>query len=145
MSSLLERFRKDSVGSANRVSDYVQKIGSRGDFRKIYGINAILNSWNNILLTPKRSYPNNPEYGSDLYKLVFEPLDEETVERIISEVAGTLSLYDDRATISDINVYRIQGEKGFTVDVIVDYEGSTDTLSVVITEQAFSGLLTVED
>ena len=145
MANLLDRFRKESVGSEDRISDYVQKIDPSGDFQRIYEINAILNSWNNILLTPKRSFPNDPEYGSDLYKLVFEPLDQEKSERIINETVSAIEENDNRAIIKDVNVKLMTNAKGFTIDIVVEYDGDTDVLSLALTEQVFSGLLTVGD
>lgn len=144
MANLLKRFQQESVGSVDRDFDYLPKIEAKGDFKRVEGINAIINSWNNILLTPKRSYPYDPEYGSDLYKLVFEPTDDETAQKIIDEVVLSIQLYDDRATINDIKVYLLRDRKGFSIDLFVEYEGQTDNLTLEISEQAFSGLLTTD-
>jgi phage baseplate assembly protein W len=144
MTNLLKRFQQESVGSDNRDFDYLPKIEPKGDFKRIEGINAIINSWNNILLTPKRSYPYDPEYGSNLYRLVFDPVDDETAQKIIDEVVLAIELYDDRATIDDIKIYRLRNGKGFSIDLFVEYEGETGNLSLEISEQAFSGLLTTE-
>ena len=65
-----EKFQNNVVGSRNRITDYVAVLSSAGDFSRVTNIQAILNSWNNILLTSTRTYVNNPEYGSNLYKYV---------------------------------------------------------------------------
>lgn len=144
MANLLDRFRKDVIGSQEVDADYLPKIGSSGDFERIKNLDAIINSWNNILLTPKRSYPYDPLYGSDLYKLIFDPVDEETAERIEDEVVGALQFYDNRANIESTNISFLRNGKGFTIDIIVNYKGEKGNLSVTINEQAFSGLLTAE-
>ena len=116
------------------------------DFERITDINTILNSWNNILLTPKGTYPFDPEYGSNLYKLIFEPLDDRTVEQIEREVVYTINRYDDRAEIEAVNITYLKGsEKGFNVDLEVNYNGETGNLSVALTERLFSGFITTED
>lgn len=144
MANLLDRFRKDVIGSQEVDADYLPKIGSSGDFERIKNLDAIINSWNNILLTPRRSYPYDPLYGSDLYKLIFDPVDEETAERIEDEVVNALQFYDNRADIESSNITFLRNGKGFTIDIIVNYKGKKGSLSVTISEQAFSGLLTAE-
>ena len=79
MANLIDKFKKNVVGSGNKIADYTCKLSSSGEFKRISDLEAILNSWNNILLTPKRTYDHDPEYGSDLYKFVFEPSDEQVI------------------------------------------------------------------
>ena len=69
--NILERFQKNSVGSAGRLIDYTPVISSSGNFTILYDIDAILNSWNNILITPRGSMDHDPEYGSTLYLYLF--------------------------------------------------------------------------
>lgn len=144
MPNLLDRFRKNVVGAKEIDADYLPKIASSGDFERITNINAIINSWNNILLTPKRSYPYDPLYGSDLYKMIFEPADDVTAQRIEDEVVTALLINDDRAEIQDSEISFLKNGKGFVIDLIVNYKGETGSLSVTISEQAFSAFLTTE-
>jgi len=130
MANLLSRFNKEVIGSDQTIYDYVAKITASGDFKRVKNIDVIITSWNNILMTPRRTYIMDPDYGSDLHKVLFEPVDESTVERIKTEVESQLMLYDDRATIEDIEVTLNSTRKGFTVNILVGYEGDTSTLSV---------------
>lgn len=145
MSNVLKRFRSESVGTGETDIDYLPTISPAGDFTRTKDINAILNSWNNILLTPRRSYPYDPEYGSDLYKMVFEPLDDITAARIQDETVSAIRRYDDRADIESVNISFFKSGKGFTIDMIVNYDGETKNLSVTLTERTFSGFFTVEN
>ena len=137
MANLLDRFNKTVAGSESKLADYKSKISSVGDFKRISDIEVILSSWNNILLTPKRTYMFDPEYGSDLYKLVFEPADERTQEQITREVVNSLRKYDDRAIINDVRVSFLSNQKGFVVAVDVEYEGETSQLETVIDEDLY--------
>jgi len=130
MSNLLDRFKKQVVGSDFSIFDYVATVSSGGDFKRIINIDVIINSWNNILLTPRGTYLHDPEYGSDLHLLIFDPVDENTVEKIKTEIERRLYYYDDRATITDITVFLMPNGKGFSVDIEVTYEGDEKTLSV---------------
>ena len=115
MANLLSRFNQTVAGSDSKLGDYKSTIESKGDFKRIKGIEVIINSWNNILVTPKRSYMFDPEYGSNLYKMVFEPADDRTKQQIIQETVGSIRKYDDRAKISNIRVEFFPNLKGFTV------------------------------
>lgn len=141
MANLLDRFKVSVVGSDDTIRDYLPTIEAKGDFQSTTNLNVIINSWKNILLTPRRSYPYDPEYGSDLYKMVFDPLDEITVQRIEDEVYITIQRYDNRAFIEDIDIKYLKLEKGVSLDIYVDYKGEKGLLSLILNEQLFSGLL----
>lgn len=132
MASPLELFQKNIIGSKGTIHDFIPFISSKGDFARVSGISAILASWNNILLTPIRSYTHNPEYGSELYKYAFEPADESTIRSIQNEIEYRISLFDDRAKINSIEVSFFKDGHGFIVDITFSYDGETDSLSLSI-------------
>jgi phage baseplate assembly protein W len=144
LANLLDRFKVSVIGSNDRIRDYLPNIGAKGDFQTTVDLNVIINSWRNILLTPRRNYPYDPEYGSDLYKMVFDPLDEITVQRIEDEVYGSIQRYDNRAFIDDIDIKYLKLEKGVSIDIYIDYKGDKGILSIILNEQIFSSLLTTE-
>ena len=65
MANLLDRFKTQVRGSDDRIYDYLPKVSSSGSWTRINDINVIINSWNNILMTPRKTFINDPEYGSD--------------------------------------------------------------------------------
>ena len=142
MANLLDRFNKEVIGSETLVHDYLPLISSIGDFKRINGLNVILNSWNNILLTPRGTYLHDPEFGSDLYKYVFEPSDDTTVEGVKREIADRIQMYDDRAIIEDIEVTIQNNGKRFDVMIYAKYQGETGTLDVKFDETTFADFLT---
>lgn len=130
MANLLDRFNKQVIGSSATIYDYLAKVIASGDFKRIRDIDVIISSWNNILLTARRTFLHDPQYGSDLHRMVFEPADDTTVERIKTEVEDRIKAYDDRATIEDIAVTLMSNGKGFSVKILVSYEGDTGSLSI---------------
>jgi len=130
MVTSLEKFKNNIIGSGNRISDYVPTVSSAGDFSKVTNIQVILNSWNNILLTPTRTYIANPEYGSNLYRYIFDPADGVTIEAIKDEIRYRLMLYDNRALLTNIEVSFMPDRHGFIVDIDMKYKN--DTASMVI-------------
>jgi len=130
MANLLSRFKKQVIGSDGRIYDYLPKITASGEFKRVKDIDVIVTSWNNILLTPKRTFLNDPEYGSDLHLMIFEPIDDSTIERIKQEIEESIGYYDDRAQITDITVTLMANGKGFSVEIHAEYDGEEGSLSV---------------
>ncbi len=137
MANLLNRFNESVTGSNTKIADYLSTVAVVGDFRRIRNLEVILNSWNNILITPRRSYQFDPEYGSNLYKLVFEPADDITLKKVIREVRSTLMRYDDRAIINDIAVVFFTNQKGFSLTIDVEYDGETKQLNTILDESTY--------
>jgi phage baseplate assembly protein W len=132
MATLMEQFQKNVIGSRGEISDYIPTISSKGDFTRVTGLSAILASWNNILLTPLRTYNYNPEYGSNLYKYAFEPGDDITKEAIVNEIIDRLMTYDDRAKVTNIEIQFMTDGHGFIVNIGLLYLGEEGRLVVNI-------------
>jgi phage baseplate assembly protein W len=145
MANLLTRFKKTVVGASGTIADYTTKIISSGDFRRIRDLEVIINSWNNILLTPRGSYVFDPEYGSNMYRLVFQPADERTVEEIRREVELSLIRYDDRAAINDISISFFRNLKGFNVSIEFEYEGVEGEVEIGFDKDQYTRFLEVTD
>jgi phage baseplate assembly protein W len=142
MTSYIGKFKRTVIGSEGRISDYIPKIIAKGDFKRINDLQVILNSWNNILMTPKGSYLLDPDYGSDIYKYIFEPADSKTVEGIQKETVGVLRLYDSRARIVDVSVTGLLNKKGYSIDIVAEYNGVSGSTSVIFDDTTFADFLT---
>ena len=138
MSNLLDRFRQEVTGSSNRLTDFLPKITSAGDFQQIVNLNVIIASWNNILITPRRTHLHDPEYGSDLHLMVFEPVDDQTIDTIKREIEYRIQRYDNRAGIEDIQVRLLLNRKGFEVDVYIDYQGEKGALNLKFDDSTYA-------
>ena len=141
MANILDKFNYTSVGSSGRIIDYNSKISPKGDFSKIFDLDAIITSWKNILITPKGSMDHDPEFGSNLYLFLFEPSDTNTSEAIKNDIVQSLATYDNRARIEKINVVFFKNKKGFNVNIIVDYNGSNTSLAVPIDENTYQNFI----
>jgi phage baseplate assembly protein W len=130
MANILQRFVKSTRGTDVQPHDYIPYISSIGDFKRIRNIDVILNSWNNILLTPLGSYIADPEFGSDLYKLIFEPADSGTVDAIKQEVQTRIENYDARGEILDIVVVLLPNGKGYNVNLQCEFKGERGEITV---------------
>lgn len=124
----------DNIGGKSKLGDYIPVISSSGDYKKISDLSVILNSWSNILSTPRGTYTNNPEYGSELYKCVFDQADNSTIEKIKNEIKVRISKYDNRALIKNIKVIFFSNLKGFIVEIEVKYNGEIGTIKLPFSE-----------
>lgn len=141
MPNILDKFRETTVGSSGRIMDYTCKLNPSGDFSKIYDINAILLSWNNILITQKGSYDHDPEFGSKLYSFIFEPADEATREGIKEEIIRSISTYDTRALIQKVTVDFLRNRKGFVVSIIAKYYGKQSEITITFDENVYQNYI----
>lgn len=141
MATLMEQFKKNVVGSRGDIVDFIDVVSSKGDFARVTNLSVILSSWHNILLTPIRTYNYNPDYGSELYKYAFDPADNITKEAIKNEIRDKLMTYDDRATITSINVDFMSDRHGFSVSIGLVYREEEGRLSVTIDGQRYLDIL----
>lgn len=72
----------------------------------VTGLDAIYQSINNILSTPKHTRLFNYEFGSELETLLFDIIDETTASKLFNEVVKAVSMWDNRIFIdySESNV-----------------------------------------
>ena len=81
--------------------------------------NAIKQSIKNLVLTQKGEKLFQPEIGSGVYELLFEPMDPFTADSIRDELINTLGQYEPRITILEVDVE--PNEDTNTFDVTVEY------------------------
>lgn len=136
MASLLDQFQKQVAGRTASIEDVLPVISSTGNFLKNQELQTVINSWRNILLTKKGTYMHDPEYGSEIYKYLYENADEQTAEDIKNEILVSLMKYDNRATINNIEVIFLTNRKGFAFNITATYQGETGNVNVILDENA---------
>tara|TARA_B100000575_G_scaffold294588_1_gene311823 strand:+ start:4262 stop:4681 length:420 start_codon:yes stop_codon:yes gene_type:complete len=81
--------------------------------------NAIKQAIKNLVLTQKGEKLFQPEIGSGVYELLFEPMDPFTADSIRDEIINTLGQYEPRITIQGVKVSPNEETNQF--DVTVEY------------------------
>jgi len=128
-------FQNKISGKVNEIYDYIPVIDGTGDLTRIEGINVLINSLRNLLLTPLGHYPFDPEYGSLLYKQLFEMADSITQQTIRYEIDTRVRRYDSRIKIDSVNVSYSNDKKTASVDVIIDRDGIKGTINTILSAQ----------
>lgn len=87
---------------------------------------AIKQSVISLLLTSKGERPFQPNLGSDIRNLLFEPLDTATAGQISRNIRDVLRSYEPRIRILDIEVIANYEQNGFDVELEFEIIGRED-------------------
>lgn len=88
----------------------------------VTSLDAIKNSIKNILLTPRGSLPGKPRFGSDLYKVVFQPLDPLALAISKNYVMEALTEYEDRIVVKKVDLRRDDAFNKLIIDIVFTYK-----------------------
>jgi len=86
----------DFDGEMTRQSD--------GDVKRITDYDSVKASVRNILQTSKGSRRMMPDFGASLEKFLFEPMDDNTSQRIGACILEELTFWEPRITIENVNI-----------------------------------------
>ena len=79
--------------------------------------NAIKQAIKNLVLTRPGEKHFQPEMGSEVYTLLFEPLDDFTAETIQDEIINTINGNKDRVSLEGVIVEVDEERNGFQVEI----------------------------
>lgn len=91
-----------------------------GDVGKALGATAVKNSLLSIIKTNHYERLFNPEFGSNIHKLLFEPMNDLTVVRIKSVVEKALTAFEPRANVLNVSVEAQEDKNRYKVSVLFD-------------------------
>lgn len=80
-------------------------------------LHAINNSIRNILMTRRGSVPGKPNFGSDLYKVIFSPLNALTEAVAKNYIEEALSEFEDRVNVINITFKRVEEYSRLTINI----------------------------
>ena len=77
----------------------------------------------NLLLTNKGEKLFNPDYGSNIRKFLFEPLDYATAAQVKRNIESTVLTYEPRVIIEDLRCIPNFNDNGFDVEMTYTLKG----------------------
>jgi phage baseplate assembly protein W len=99
-----------------------------GDLLKVTGVNSVVQSIVNLVMTNHYERPFHPEIGSNVRKLLFELADGVTANLIAEEIKDTLSNFEPRATILNVIVQAAtSGLEGYNITIVFQVAGGVAT------------------
>lgn len=95
----------------------------------VTGSKAINQSIKNILLTPKDSVPGKPDFGSEIHKIIFNPIDHITKSILSNFIRESLNKYEPRIIIQDTEIKEIPEYNRIVISIVYNYSinGLTNT------------------
>ena len=87
---------------------------------------AIKQAIQNLLLTNKGERLMNPEYGSDIRRYLFEPLDYGTANQITGNIKSTIDTFEPRISVLNLRALPNDDDNGFDVEMTYEIRGTDD-------------------
>lgn len=100
------------------------------DINKNVGVQAVINSVKNLLLTGHYEKPFHPEIGSNIRKMLFEPLDAIVATNLQREIEETLNNYEPRVRVTRIIVSPNYDKNGFNVYLEFNVLNRTEPITI---------------
>ena len=75
-----------------------------GDVATVKDTNSVKRGISNILMTENRERLFNPDLGSGIKNLLFEPMTDLTMERLEGEITSAISAWEDRADLISLGI-----------------------------------------
>lgn len=103
------------------------------DIVKYTNEHAINSSIRNLLLTNRGERLYQPDVGSDIRKLLFEPIADSTAELLSSLIETTIRTYETRAKVTSVVVTPFEDKNLYVVTVTYYTINSQQAVSTNIT------------
>ena len=102
----------------------------RKDINKHRGELAVINSIKNLISTNHYEVPFQPEVGSNIRKLLFEPLDMVTATLIEREIIETINNFEPRAIVTKVAIKPDFDNNGFQIELLFKIINRTDPVAI---------------
>ena len=102
------------------ISMSFQSNPLNNDLIAIKNVNAIARSVRNIILTTPGEKFFDPDFGSNVSKLLFENVDDITASQIQEEIEFSINNYEPRVKLTNVEVIADNDNASF--DTIITYE-----------------------
>mgnify|MGYP003347563074 CR=1 FL=1 len=103
-----------------------------GDVALSYDSMAVVRSIRNLLLTKHYEKPFNPNIGSNIDTLLFEPISPITSSSLEQEIQTVIKNYEPRAALKSVNVVAQPDKNAYDVTLSFYIENATLPTTVTI-------------
>ncbi len=90
------------------------------DVAGLYDIESIKNSIANALLTSPGEKILNPEFGIDLRRFIFEPVDIFTTQEIRADIEENLPNFEPRIELEKVDVEALEEEQQYNIQLQIN-------------------------
>ena len=103
-----------------------------GDVALSYDEKAVTRSIRNLLSTNHYERPFNPDIGSNINGLLFEPISPFTANSLKNEISTTIKNYEPRATLNNVVVSALPDQNAYSVSLTFYIENATQPTTVTL-------------
>ena len=119
-------------------SDFLNDLNPHpvtGDVVRFINESAVSRSIRNLILTNKGERLFQPNIGSDIYKMLFEPMSDGVSELLSSAIQRTIADYEPRAKVLSVNVVPYYEDNAYvvTMEYMIINRQTPITLNVTLT------------
>lgn len=104
-----------------------------GDIVPLTDSASVKRSIRNIMFTGLNERLFNPEFGTNIKQLLFEPINPGTKQTLTLAITNSLKVFEPRATLIDLKVKVSPDENAYEVSIVF----SIDNISEVVTYDFF--------
>lgn len=104
-----------------------------GDIVRFVNENAVVRSIKNLIFTNTGERLYQPKIGSDIRKLLFEPINTVVAETLSSLIQSTIENYEPRARVIDVRVTPLPDENAYRVAMVFMVINKQDPVSFNVT------------
>jgi phage baseplate assembly protein W len=103
-----------------------------GAVGRIINENAVRQSIKNIIMTNLGERLFQSRIGSDIYRSLFEPLDQVTANIIVQAVKSSIKYNEPRAKVLEVGVFKTSDENAVMVKIVFSLINKTDASTVEV-------------
>lgn len=89
-----------------------------GSLARITNEDSVRQSIKNLILTEVFERPYQPMLGSKLYSLLFEPMNEMTINLMERTIESTIRMFEPRANLLGVTVYAVEARNEYNVNIV---------------------------
>ena len=87
-----------------------------------------------LIMTSRGARVMRPDYGTDLRKSVFEPMDTTTIQTLRGQITQTIATYEPRVVVQQLNIIPDESRNSLTVSLVLSTKNDLlTTASVALT------------
>jgi phage baseplate assembly protein W len=116
-----DRFTAQRPKEENLYSDFLVNLNFHPDNKQLMrstNEEAVIRSIRNLLLTNKYERLFNPRLGSNIQKLLFEPISPQTQVGIVDQVRETIENFEPRAKLIDVIATPYPDQNAYVITII---------------------------
>lgn len=101
-----------------------------GDLLMVKGVNAVVQSVINLIMTNHYDRPFHPEIGGNVRRLLFELADPTTASLLSNEITNVVTNFEKRAQIINVNVLSDPDNNGYNVSIVFSVVNNTTPITI---------------